>query len=158
MSFGFIYRIRQETVPRHLRHRHRVGHERHGRVEHVCVIGGVRIVGLVDLLVSVGQLGGCFMLKVGYQHCSVLKIKIALTACLYLLQRRRVHVQTDGRLGGRRRLRGGFCARPPLDFADERSTAIFCVHGAIVSQEQVSSDEGAPALLTLERSLFGVCE
>ena len=83
---------------------------------------------------------------------------MALTACLYLFQRRGVHVQTDGGLG--RRARRGLGRRlpslSPLDLADQWSAAIFGVDGAIVSQQQVSSDEGTPAFLTFERTLFGV--
>lgn len=82
---------------------------------------------------------------------------MALTACFHLLQSGRVHVEADGRLRRGRLRRRGFCARPPLDFADERRASIFGVHGAIVSQQQIPSDEGRPALVALEGALFGIC-
>lgn len=157
MSFGLIYRIGQETIPGHLRHRHSILHERHTGIEHGGVIGRVGVVGVVEpIVVLVGHLRRSFMLKVGYQHCGSLKIKIALTACFYLLQRGRVHVHVNGGFGGSGldRWLGG---RPPLDLADEGDAAIFGVDGSIVSQQQVSSHKGGPALGAFEGSLFGIC-
>ena len=93
-------------------------------------------------------------MKVGHQHCSSLEINHTITACFYLFQRGRI--QLDGLLGGRglgRRLRAG----STLDFAVEGNAAVFGMHGAIVTEEEVSSHEGAATFGTFEGSLFGIC-
>lgn len=118
------------------------------------MVWGVGRRGLVQVLVLIRHGGRCFVMKVGHQHCGSFKVNHTLTALFYLFQRRRI--QPDGWLC-RCGLWRGFRARPSLDFADERDSSIFGVDGTVVSQQEISSDEGASTLLTFEGSLFGVC-
>lgn len=94
------------------------------------------------------------MMKVGNQHRSGFEINHTITARLYLFQRRSVEHRLLGRRGRRGRCLG---RRAPLDLADERDAAILRVDGAVVSQQQVTSDEGASALETVEGTFFRVC-
>lgn len=120
------------------------------------MIGGVgRGLVKLDVLRLRCHYGCGFVFEVGHQHRSSLWIKHTITACLYLFQRR--CIQANGGLRWSGLWRGLFCARASLDLADEGYSSIFCVYGAIVSEEQVSSHKSTSAFCAFERSLFGIC-
>ena len=144
-------------IPRHLIEGHgggHAGHEGDRSIKHGCVIGGVGRRGLVELIVWVVCQGGrSFVMKVGNHHRSNIIVNHTITACFYLFHRRRI--QIHGWLC-RSRLGCWLCARPSLDFADQRYSSIFGVYSSVVSEQKVSSDKGTAALCAFERSLFGV--
>lgn len=96
---------------------------------------------------------GCSLLEVGHQHGGVLHAERVI-AIAKLLERRLVEV---GELGG--------CVRRALAAAGrvaslrlclEGHAAVFGVDGTVVSQQEVSPDEGGAAFAAFERSFFRV--
>lgn len=94
-----------------------------------------------------------FVVEVSNKHGRSFNIENTLAAGFELLQCRTIE--------GKRRLRRtcdglGLGTTSTLPVAVERNSAIFCVNGSVVSQEQIASDESAATLHALERSLLGM--
>jgi hypothetical protein len=95
--------------------------------------------------------GHGFVVEIPQQHAGSLEVIKAINA---------VECAERGRINGRRSLvlelrllvLGGAAARLRL----QRRAAVLGVDGAIVSQQQITADKGAFALVAFERAFFGI--
>lgn len=93
------------------------------------------------------------MVEVGHQHGGRFEINHAIAAGLDLLQSRCVDGDSSF---GRPRHAVGLGTSSSLHVAVQRDAAVFCVHRAVMSQQQITSHKGTSTLHALEWAFFGI--
>lgn len=96
------------------------------------------------------------MLEICHQHGSSFKVDHTVTACLYLLQRRRINGDRAlrGSRGRRLLLNPGTTTSAP--FSHERDATILGVNRTVMAEKEITTDKGTPALQALEGSFLGI--
>jgi hypothetical protein len=94
-------------------------------------------------------------MKVGHQHGG--RLNVGIDHVVLIIVDVCELCRVDGRGGLRGPSFGSLVARPALLLAGQGRAAIFGVHSAVVSQEQIATHKSRSALQALKWPFLGIC-